>query len=242
MFGATLPVALGGQQAKPVVIRQFAQPTTTANKPPAPQKPLATGSAPASGSGATTPTATPTPAQPAQVSPYGGAYQEQLAPLQHQYENALAGAQTTYEGSANAIGQKQGTLDRALPLNLSTTRATANSQGLLESGQLAQRAGGVEQKYAEQRNALVQQLQAAAGKQISTGQSALTTLQSRSAEASTKAIEAARAEDEKLGVNETTQTPTTPVAPAVVKPTTTAVRQAASKNVLAKAKAKGRKL
>lgn len=99
-----------------------------------------------------TPTAAPPPFPGG--DPRNGKYFEQLAALEHQRNNALAGDKEALTSGQSAFEYNTGQLDRQLPLTLQGTRNTANAQGLLESGQLAQRAGGVERQYAERRGRL----------------------------------------------------------------------------------------
>jgi|SRR6185437_4782687 len=108
--------------------------------------------------GVPTPTTAPTPFP--EGDPRNGKYFENLAALEHQLSNGLAADQQDLAAAQSAYDYSTGQLDRQLPLTLQTTRNTANSQGLLESGQLAQRAGSVESKYAAQRGRLTSNLQA----------------------------------------------------------------------------------
>lgn len=247
--GAWAPGSGGGVGAwaprAPVVVKQIAQPTTTT--PAAPK-------APASPTSSTQPASTTTSpggsAGAAQATPYDAAYQEQLAALQHQYENTLGNDQFTRETAENAAHQRQGGLDRQLPLSLAQTRDRANQRGIAESGIAAEMNGSVEAKYVEQRNALDQQLQAAAGRQSIGDLNAASLLRTKIADAGVSAIERNLKEDERFGVNETppAQPPQVaagiPPGPQVVKqtaqPTKTSTRRAASNNYLAKLKAKGR--
>lgn len=108
--------------------------------------------------GVPTPTPAPTPFPEGDLR--NGKYFENLAALEHQLGNSLAGDKQDLEGAQSAYNYNTGELDRQLPVTLQNTRNTANSQGLLESGQLAQRAGTVESKYAAQRGRLTSNLQA----------------------------------------------------------------------------------
>lgn len=107
--------------------------------------------------GVPTPTAATTPFP--EGDPRNGKYFETVAALEHQLNNSLAGDQQDLADAQAAYGYNTGQLDRQLPLTLQATRNTANSQGLLESGQLAQRAGTVEAKYAAQRGQLTSRFQ-----------------------------------------------------------------------------------
>lgn len=101
------------------------------------------------------PAATPFP----EGDPRNAKYFENLAALEHTLNNTLAGDQQALEDAGASYKYGTGELDRQLPLTLQATRNTANSQGLLESGQLAQRAGSVEAKYAAQRGQLTSNYQ-----------------------------------------------------------------------------------
>jgi|SRR6185437_4393302 len=107
--------------------------------------------------GVPTPTAAPTPFP--EGDPRNGKYFEQLAALEHQLNGSLAADKQDLTSAQSGYDYSNGQLDRQLPSTLQATRNTANSQGLLESGQLAQRAGSVEARYAAQRGRLTSNLQ-----------------------------------------------------------------------------------
>jgi hypothetical protein len=105
------------------------------------------------------PSPTPAPTPFPEGDPRNGKYFENVAALEHQLKNSLAGDQQDITAAQAAYDYNTGQLDHQLPLTLQATRNTANAQGLLESGQLTQRAGTVESKYAAQRGRLTSNLQ-----------------------------------------------------------------------------------
>lgn len=94
-------------------------------------------------------------------NPLDATYYANLAQLNFQKENTLAqnkrGREQTNANSAYSKGQ----LTRQEPLKLQGNRNTANSQGLLESGQLAQRQGQTQTDYATKQNRIGEQRRSA---------------------------------------------------------------------------------
>ncbi len=70
------------------------------------------------------------------------------AALNFQRENALANQKVAREGAESNYRYGAGQLRRAQPLRLTASRNQANSQGLAESGILAQRQGQIQTDYA----------------------------------------------------------------------------------------------
>jgi hypothetical protein len=108
------------------------------------------------------PTAAPTPFP--EGDPRNAKYFETLAALEHTLKDTLATDEASLAAAKASYEYNTGQLDRQLPLTMQATRNTANSQGLLESGQLAQRAGTVEAKYAAQRGRLTSLMQQTEGR------------------------------------------------------------------------------
>lgn len=119
------------------------------------------------------PSAPPAAATPfPEGDPRNAKYFENLAALEHTLNNTLAADKQDLTDAQSAYNYSTGELERQLPLTLRATRNTANAHGLLESGQLAQAAGGVEAKYAQQRGRLASGLQASENKVHQAEQSA----------------------------------------------------------------------
>jgi hypothetical protein len=166
--------------------------------------------------GVPTPTAAPTPFP--EGDPRNGKYFENLGALEHQLNNSLAGDQRDLTSAQSAYDYSTGQLDRQLPLTLQGTRNTANAQGLLESGQLAQRAGTVEAKYAAQRGRLTSNLQQEEGRVHQAENSANESFNLGRSRAAQQAREEGKAELEKQRPNEpqTAPAPAPVVSPVVV--------------------------
>jgi hypothetical protein len=158
--------------------------------------------------GVPTPTSAPTPFP--EGDPRNGKYFENLAALEHQLSNSLAGDKQDLTSAQANYDYSTGQLDKQLPLTLQTTRNTANNQGLLESGQLAQRAGSVESKYAEQRGRLTANLQAEQNHVQQAENSASESFNLGRGRAAQTAREEAKTQLEREAPND--QAPVTPVA------------------------------
>jgi hypothetical protein len=99
---------------------------------------------------AAAPAAASSPASPAPVTvdPRDATYYDQLARLQYAYNTSLSGYNAGLADATAGYNSTTGALNQQIPLTLANERAKANSQGLLESGILGQRAGLDEANYA----------------------------------------------------------------------------------------------
>jgi hypothetical protein len=184
--------------------------------------------------GVPTPTSAPTPFP--EGDPRNGKYFENLAALQHQLDASLAGDQQDLTGAQVGYDYSTGQLDRQLPLTLQGTRNTANSQGLLESGQLAQRSGSVEARYAAQRGRLASNLQQEQNRVHQAESQAQDAFNLGRSRAATAAREEALAQTEQTAPNE--QAPVVskpPAAPAAPVAARSWVQQATSGHARARA-------
>jgi hypothetical protein len=146
--------------------------------------------------------------------PRNAKYFETLGALEHTLNNTLATDEKTLADARASYNYTTGELDHNLPLKLQTTRNTANAHGLLESGQLAQAAGGVEAKYAGER---AKQLFGLQGKEDELAQNvnaAQETANSGRQKAATSALEEGKTELEKEVTGAPAATPAAPKAPA----------------------------
>lgn len=157
------------------------------------------------------PTAAPTPFP--EGDPRNGKYFENLAALEHTLKDTLATDEASLASARSSYAYNAGALDRQLPLTMQATRNTANSQGLLESGQLAQRAGSVEAKYAAQRGRLTSGLQQTEGRITNAERSATDAFNL----GRTRSASAAREEGLK-GLENEPQAPAAPAATAAPSP------------------------
>ena len=166
------------------------------------------------------PSAAPTaPATPfPEGDPRNAKYFENLAALEHTLNNTLASDQQDRTDALSAYNYSAGELERELPLSLQTTRNTANAHGLLESGQLAQAAGGVEAKYAAQRGKLVSGLQSEENKLNQNETSAREGFNLGRSKAATAALEEGKTELEKEAPDEQAAPTTAPAAPQAQVP------------------------
>ena len=162
------------------------------------------------------PSAAPAPTPFPEGDPRNARYFEQVAALEHQRSNSLASGQQDLADAQASYKYGLGQLEQQLPLTLQTTRSTANRQGLLESGQLAQRVGTVESKYAAQRGRLASNLQAEENKVNTADQQANEAFALGQSKAAQATREESLAQTEKEAPNEAVATPA--VKPAVTVP------------------------
>jgi hypothetical protein len=165
--------------------------------------------------GAPTPTSAPTPFP--EGDPRNAKYFETVAQLEHQLNNGLAGDQQDLVAAKAAYDYSTGQLDRQLPLTLRGTRDTANSQGLLESGQLAQRTGTVESRYAAQRGQMTSRFQQEENRVHQAESSANENFNLGRSRAAQNAREEAKAQLEKEAPNDQVPAAAPPGAPVVVR-------------------------
>ncbi len=194
------------------------------------------------------PTPTPAPTPFPEGDPRNAKYFETVAALEHSLNSSLAGDKQDLEAALSAYNYNTGQLDRQLPLTLRATRNTANSEGLLESGQLAQRAGTVESKYAAQRGRLTSNLQAEENRIHQAEAQANESFNLGRSKAASQAREEALAQTEKEAPNEQapaakTAAPAAPAGPTVVRsysqPTTHSSPRAARRQAARRAVRKG---
>lgn len=94
-------------------------------------------------------------------TPQDALYWENSAALKFQREGALNEAQRGREGAQASYRYGSGQVRKQLPLRLTANQQTANNQGLLESGVLAQRQGRAQTEAAGQLGRLGEQRKAA---------------------------------------------------------------------------------
>jgi hypothetical protein len=157
--GGTSPGAFGVQAARPTraSARPFHIPAIGSTIGKAASKAIGTPSSAQPAAASSAPAAV-APSAPA--SPWDAVWAANNAALQHQYEHAQAlygtGENGEPLGSSRAEARagenfRLQTIAREMPNTERGTRSKANAEGLLESGQLAQRMGTVEAKYASTR-------------------------------------------------------------------------------------------
>lgn len=95
------------------------------------------------------------------ASPLDGIYFANLAALNFQRENALAQDKRGREQANAQARYAKSELTRQAPLRYAANRNNANSQGLLESGQLAQRQGQTQADYASKQARIAEQRRSA---------------------------------------------------------------------------------
>jgi hypothetical protein len=168
-----------------------------------------------------TPSVTVTPTTPSggatpfpEGDPRNAKYFENLAALEHTLNNTLASDQQDRTDALSAYNYSTGELGQQLPLSLQATRNTANAHGLLESGQLAQAAGGVEAKYAAQRGKLISGQQSEENKLNENETSAKEAFNLGRSKAATAALEEGKTELEKEGPDEQAAPSAAAAAPA----------------------------
>lgn len=91
------------------------------------------------------------------ANPYDATYYATLAAYNWQKENTLAQDRRGREQANASARYAKGELTRAAPLRYAANRNQANSQGLLESGQLAQRQGQTQADLASKQARVVEQ-------------------------------------------------------------------------------------
>lgn len=91
------------------------------------------------------------------ANPYDPTYYANLAALNFQKETTLAQDRRGREQASASSRYAKGELTRAAPLRYAANRNQANSQGLLESGQLAQRQGQTQADFANKQSRIAEQ-------------------------------------------------------------------------------------